>query len=477
MSDQDITKIIEYAKSLMETQTEPDIRVQVARDRMSAFIEVNLPGGCRPIVINELYEKLAQMNIRHGVDPTAVKQAYDRPGLKFPCAQGTPPQNGTDAEIRYYYSQNNKGRPAELEDGKVDFKNLNLFTIVKAGDVLAEKEPATPGIAGIDVLGLKIPSRPGKDVALLAGKNVELVDGTKVIAQIDGQLHIEKNCIHVFPSIEINGDIDLKTGNIDFIGDVIVKGSVTPGFSVKAGGTVDIQGMITGGSVEAEKLIVRHGIQGMNKGRMQIHGDVIAQFIENAEIYAEGDIIVNNVILNSRIECHNNVQLKGKQGQIIGGIIHAAHAIITYSAGRPRASATELRAGTNPTLEEEQKSLMWEILDLKQKLEEQFKTLSILKKADFHSLSEERRLTMKNTEAECSALIDRINIHNKRITEIDQLRKGLAKAKVQIAGPAYPGVSIMIGELCKQITETLHNMEFTAGKESIKMRPMNSAEQ
>ncbi|HWQ62170.1 MAG TPA: FapA family protein, partial [Negativicutes bacterium] len=234
---------------------EPEIQVLVDRDRMSASLQIVKPKGSRPLAFDEVLEKIHSAGVVQGIDMEAVKRAYDRPGTPVTAARGDAPVNGTDATISYAYDMNTKGRPVELEDGRVDFKDLNLFTVVAEGDVLAEKLPPTQGTPGVDVLGQPIFPKQGKDIPLPLGKNV-YADENKIRAGIAGQLQLQNNKLHVSPVIEIKGDVDLSTGNVEFVGNVVVRGSVQSGFTVKADGNVEIYGSVSGGTVEGNNVVI-----------------------------------------------------------------------------------------------------------------------------------------------------------------------------------------------------------------------------
>ena len=93
---------------------------------------------------------------------------------------------------------------------------------------------------------------------------------------------VDERKISVIPVIEVNGDVDLSTGNIEFVGNVIVRGSVQTGFFVKAGGDVEITGTVSGGIVEGKDVVIRMGIIGMQNGYVSAVQDLQAKFIQNA---------------------------------------------------------------------------------------------------------------------------------------------------------------------------------------------------
>jgi len=73
------------------------------------------------------------------------------------------------------------------------------------------------------------------------GKNVEISeDGQSLIAGIDGQVNYIDGKVSVFANYEVPADVDNSTGNISFVGNVIIRGNVLSGFTVEAGGSVEV---------------------------------------------------------------------------------------------------------------------------------------------------------------------------------------------------------------------------------------------
>ena len=72
------------------------------------------------------------------------------------------------------------------------------------------------------------------------------------------------------PVYTIEGDVNLKTGNVLFLGTVFVKGNVEDGFSVKAAGNIEIMGSVGKCLLDAEgDIIVHQGIAGKTEGRVR----------------------------------------------------------------------------------------------------------------------------------------------------------------------------------------------------------------
>lgn len=77
------------------------------------------------------------------------------------------------------------------------------------------------------MLGRVIAAKKGKGLPPLVGRGFDKsVDGLTYTAAIDGKIERHKNRIIILPILEINGDVDVGTGNIDFVGDVVIHGSV-----------------------------------------------------------------------------------------------------------------------------------------------------------------------------------------------------------------------------------------------------------
>lgn len=96
------------------------------------------------------------------------------------------------------------------------------------------------------------------------------------MATIDGKIEKNKNRILINPVLEINGDVDVGTGNIDFIGDVIVHGSVRAGARIMSSQSITVDGICEGCVLEAGKdIILRSGMIGRNKARLIVKGNLL----------------------------------------------------------------------------------------------------------------------------------------------------------------------------------------------------------
>lgn len=458
------------ASAQSEKVVEPDISILVSRDKMEASLAITLPTGSRALTIEEVFEKIQKTGVVFGLNEKAIKKAFEESsGYSVICAKGQPAVNGENGSIKYLVNMENKGRPDELEDGSVDFKNLNLFTMVQAGDLLAEKILATPGIPGTDVLGNPCIAKPGKDVPNPVGKNVQALEDNTFAAIISGQVLIANNKINVVPVIEIKEDVDVSTGNIEFIGDVIVRGSVQPGFEIKAEGNVEIYGTISGGTVEGRNVIIKMGIQGMHRGYVRAKENVVAKFIENATLHAGQDVIVSDVILNSRISAGKKVIVEGKRGLVVGGTVMAGEEIRAKVVGTHMATITALEVGVNPMLREEYQHIRGEIKKVEVNIEKTQKALSILRSMDQSSMpADKREMLLKLTKAQFH-LAGQGETIRKRIVTIEGEFAEMREGRIRVSDAIYPGVKVVVGTLIKPISEILKFSSLYAENGEIKI--------
>lgn len=454
-------------------EVEPEIQVQISRDRMEATLQIIKPKNSKPVTHESILEKIQTTGIVFGINHTALQQAFERPGHQVIVARGESPVEGTNAFIKHHVDLGAQGKPVELENGKVDFRNLNMFTIVQEGDLLAEKIPATQGISGTDVMGNSVSPKPGKDIVLPVGKNVQVLDSFKIVAAIAGQLLIANNKIHVVPVIEIKGDVDLSTGNVEFVGNVVVRGSVQAGFTIKAEGNVEIFGTVSGGTVEGKNIIIKMGVQGMGRGHIKAVGDVVAKFIENATVYAGNDVIVSEVVFHSKINAAKKVIVQGKRGLIAGGKVVAGEEIVAKTAGTQMATCTELEVGINPVMREEYQLIRKEIKKLEVNLDQAQKALNILKSMDQSSMpADKREMLLKLTKAQFH-LVGQIETMRNRMAEIELAFEEMKYGRIRVAESIYPGVKIVVGALIKPIREQLSYTSFFAEDGDIKIGSFN----
>jgi len=140
-----------------------------------------------------MMEILKNSGVRYGINESMLENVSKYPVYNeiIVIAEGTPPINGQNGKVEFHFDLKKERKPTILEDGRVDFRELNLIESVKKGQVLCTLVPPLPGTPGRTVEDIEVPALDGKPAVLPKGKNVEISeDGQSLIAGIDGQVII-----------------------------------------------------------------------------------------------------------------------------------------------------------------------------------------------------------------------------------------------------------------------------------------------
>ncbi|CUH94844.1 hypothetical protein P22_0910 [Propionispora sp. 2/2-37] len=460
------------AYSVPEAPVMPHIRVKVRPDHMEARIDVAVPPGALPVTREMLLNRLKEEGVVYGIDESVLEHlVVTGAGKNILCASGTFSVSGTDACLAYHVDPDSQGKPVELEDGRVDFKDIHSFLCVERGQVLAEKIPATPGIPGTDVFGLPVPAKPGRDLRLPAGKNV-VVAGNRLLAAIDGHLQaLAGRRMEVVPVIRIDGDVDYSTGNIDFKGSVIINGSIQEDFSVKAGGNVEIFGSICGGMVEGQSILIHKGIQGMKKSIIKARERLVANFIENATVYADREIFIGDVVLNSSVFAGSRVVIEGKRGLVRGGRISAGEEIRAVTVGNPSGVNTEVEVALNPFLKDELLTLEMERKKTDALYETINSSLAYIRNQGAHTDAGKKERYEKY-QNDFNDVSERLEAIKQRKAGIEQLLYSLKPGRVRVSGFLHQGTRVSIGSVTKNVTDPQQFVSLYVQDGEIKFVPL-----
>ncbi len=391
--------------------------VYVTKDRLSASLTVknNKDLDSEHITFQSLQDWLQTKKIVFGVDYQALQFICDNPrNVTYPIqiAKGIHPENGRDG---YLINEAGKEEQAEKtdEDHPFNFRNILKIPSVASGQMIATIVPPTAGIPGKDVYGNLVHAKLGKQLRLRPGKNV-LFQHNKIWATTDGQISISSNSVNVFPVFEVKGDLDLNTGNIDFIGNVVIDGNVPSEYEIKAGGDVKITGLVEGATIEAQGSIhISGGIAGQKKAVVKAGVDLHTQYVNQAIVFAGNDIGVDQFIMHSEVTAGN--RLLCPKAHIIGGKTSAGFSIEAREIGNQHFARTELFIGLASEVIEQERRIVNEIKNMKDSLTK----LSVLK----GRLEERKRLVGKLTASEEGMLTkqhDTAIVFVRKLTELEK---------------------------------------------------------
>lgn len=339
----------------MNTQSGPEkeITVKVSPDGMNAFLTIQPAGELMDVemVLERLWNEGVTVGIKKQLIAEMLKHRIY--GKSILIAEGIPAQDGQDAVIDYKFKKHKRVNFTEDLDGRVDFRELGSIEIVRVGEILAIRIPPTRGIPGRKVTGEEIRGRDGQDISIPVGKNTQLSsDKTTLTATTNGHIVWENNIPTVETTYVVNGDVNMKTGNIYFVGPVKIHGDVLQGFSVTTEGSIEIWGGTDNAVLRADGEIVVYG--GIRKGQVYAKEDVKCRFIENARVETKGNVVVRDAILHSEIIAGNSViVLEGNKGAIMGGSIKAKNEVNAKNIGSMSEVTTLIEVGVDPGMRDE----------------------------------------------------------------------------------------------------------------------------
>ncbi|HZK42806.1 MAG TPA: FapA family protein [Syntrophomonadaceae bacterium] len=431
-----------------------EVKVNLEKNKLKAYLQVVPPiGSGQPVTLEEIKKVMNENNIKHGIDEKQIKKALLEKnwGQKILIAEGKPAEVGKNAKIDFKFPLlSERLGPKIDEEGNANYHDLGLIYNVKMGELLAEKTLATPGIPGIDITGKEIKPKAGVDFRIPRGKNTFCNDDeTMLLAATDGNVTIRDNKIVIDPVFEVPGDVDFSSGNIDFVGDVVINGSVNSGFKVEAGGDIEIMGFVEGAQVISKgSILVRGGITTGNKGFVKAANDLGARFVENSRIEAGGDIIIREAIMQSTVRAGRSVRVHDKKAIILGGLIQAAEEVESRVLGSQLATGTIVEVGINPHFREEYQHLNKTRNEKKKKIDNINHNLQVYQRRGIspEKLDNKRKLALIKMLDDFKALRQELQTIEDRIVSLEDEFQKSSNAKIKVLDIVHPGVRITIGQ-------------------------------
>jgi len=468
---------VKIADPQEEMKINATANVFITPDKMKASISFNPPENGRMMTYDEVLAVLNEHGVIYGINKANIEAIVKYPiyGEMVTVAEGTPPVNGQNGKVEFHFDLNKQTKPTILEDGRVDFRELNLIECVNEGQKLCTLFPPTAGTPGKTVLGTDVPAQNGKPAVLPKGRNVvPSEDGMSLIAKISGQVTYQEGKIHVFSTYEVPADVDNSTGNINFVGNVLVRGNVLSGFTIDAGGSVEVWGVVEGATIRAGgDIILRRGMSGMGKGILISGGDIIARFIENSNVQAQNNI-KSEAIMHSHVKCGNKLELSGKKGLLVGGTTKVGKEIVAKVIGSYLATLTDIEVGVDPTLRERYKELKDEITKMEADLRKAEQAITLLKKLEMAGgLTPEKQEIMAKSVRTRLFFTNRINEYKTEAAAIEGQLQQEAYGKIRAYNYIYPGTKVAIGSCLMFVRENLQYCTLYRDGADIRVGPID----
>lgn len=450
----------------------------IADDNMSAVARFYPPSetGMRTS-FDEIYRDLIIHKVKFGVQMQALQDHFQSPGTwctDIEVAKGREPRHGTDARIEYYFNTDVRAQPEMKEDGSVDYFHLNVINHCKKGEVLARIIPADMGDYGTNIMGGRIKPRDVKKANFKYGNLIELSeDRLSISSTVDGHVSLVGDNVFVSDVYEVE-NVDTSTGNIDFSGSVQVNGNVATNFEVRAKGDVVVNGVVEGATIVAGgNIIIARGMKGMAQGRLKAGGNVVAKFLENTKVEAEG-YVNTEAILHSNVQAGTEIVVSGKRGFITGGHVQADEKIDVKTLGAVMGAATIVEVGVNPKLKNRYQKLQKEMAEIVQTIKTTQPILAgfMDKRAKGAKLSAEQLRYIKETAQLLEVKKLELQRANNEMLGLQKVFDPRKRAAVIVRGEVYPGTTIIIGDVSMAVQKDYQYCRFEKVGGDVKLLPI-----
>lgn len=338
--------------------------------------------------------------------------------------------------------------PRERADGGVDHYNLGYVQNVVLDQVLAEIVPLD---------GDEVPE--GTDERFLLdepvfpagpGTRVDKANPNHLVAVKNGYVYYdEEDRIAVKGLLNVRRDVDFNTGNVAFVGNVVVHGGVRSGFRLRAV-DVRVKDTVEGAKITAlGDVVCESGVKGGNEARIQAAGSIKAAFAENAALVADGNVLIEGAAMHCEIFAGHKVAVKGR---VTGGEVHCLHyAYIGDRLGGGIGASTEIVAGYDPKLLYADQKLNVRIKELSEELAELREEAA---KSEGHA--EKLAEPMAAAEKTLASLVTR----KVKIWDRIKATETLDTCRIMVQGTVKPGVEISIGPAYLKVDEELEDVRF-----------------
>ena len=446
----------------------------VSQDKMTAtarFYPPSLHG--ERMCVEEFLNDLAVKKIIFGIKTKEIEQFFAAPEYctDFVVASGVQPRQGSDARIEYYFNTDLDARPTLLADGSVDFFHLNTICCCQKGQVLARLFPEDPGEYGSTIYGERIKPRTVKKETLRFSNNISLSEDRQTItSEVNGHVTLVDGKVFVSNILEVK-DVDSSTGDIDYEGSVKINGNVCANFSVRAKGDIEVSGVVEGAYLEAGgDIIITRGMNGMIKGTLKAGGNIVAKFIENAKVHADGYVSTES-ILHSDVYAATEILVSGRRGFITGGKVSAMNLVRVKTLGSSMGADTIVEVGVDPSIKQELTALQKQVAENKKTLDALYPVLS--------SMAQKLSQGVKLKPEQLKYLQDLIATEKLKkqeqessIMRMKQLRVILdesANARVEVIGEVFGGTKICIADASMVVKNSMSYCKFVKQQGEVKM--------
>ena len=367
--------------------------------------------------------------------------------------------------LRHYFNPDFDHQRARPGGGLGTDENADVYSLgyaqnVIAGQILAEIIPLSEA-------GEKYDTRFVLETEELpAGPNTRIDPAYPryLLSDAKGYVFYNAGKITVKSLLNVRQDVSFRTGNIFFVGDMAVHGSVRSGFSVQAN-NIRIMGMVEGGIVRARRdLMVEGGARGGSgqHGLLSAGGKLSTPFVEKIEVRSRGNMVIDKYCLYCSVYAGANMVVRG---QMYGATVNAFGTVyVGAQLGNRAAIPTKIFLGYDPLAIRQLENIDARLASLAQ-------TITHLKAVAGHLPPDTNETTRKL--AQMRAAREKVRARRKQIWERLSVGEEMQNAcRLMVPGKVFPGVELSIGSAYMLIERPYENCMFRLCYNEIVVEPM-----
>ena len=236
----------------MDDEKLPALSLKMSADKMSVTGEVLHFVEGHHLACTDVQSELETLSVLPElIDQPAILRLLQF-GEPTVIAQGIEAEHGLDAVFTETFFIDDDDAPNIDTADVAHYYQTKRYITVNEGDVVMRRVPAFDGKDGTTVVGKVLKAKKGKNPNFkkYAGTEVSDSEGNVLIASVKGHPVLQKQGVKIDETLTV-AQANLKTGNINFDGSVVINGDVLPQVSVMATGDVFIKGTVENASVEA----------------------------------------------------------------------------------------------------------------------------------------------------------------------------------------------------------------------------------
>ncbi len=318
---------------------------RMSDDKMKAWVDIYPPEGSGfPPDRESLEDRLAEAGIQVGILEEALDEAVARVNNNetvenLLAAQGKLPSHALEGHLILHF------------DWDWNHPPVKELPVVEEDQLIAEiLPPPKEKEDGYDLTGRVLPAKETFSFDFTPGENIrtqERDDGrTFLYAERKGEISLNHQGIAVNSVKDIDGNVSLRTGSIDFVGEVTVHGSVESGYYIMAGSSVRIGELVYNALISSDTdITVKQGVVGSGKAVLRARNSINLGYAEQAHLMSVGELVIRKSALNCQIKCNGRIHFGKEQSRLVGGETKTKHGLSVVDLGSTSGEETKICFG------------------------------------------------------------------------------------------------------------------------------------